>query len=178
MCYWLWVFDLFFPFIFYSLWRYIYSFIDSFIDLNICLPSCVMLHINYWGQPIHPLSFFSVTLTGNDLTQREWITPSDNSPLSPKFRDLRSHGGVRLCVYEMCVRTVSDQLLLMDILSDSCICVSISVVCQACMTVCVCLYVLFLSVCVYTCIHLGRHFWLSVYVAFKYVWACQGCARN
>lgn len=55
-----------------------------------------------------------------------------------------------MCVFEMCVRAVSDQLSVVDSLDDSYICVGDSEVCQACVTVrvrafkcvlCVCLRV-------------------------------------
>lgn len=70
-----------------------------------------------------------------------------------------------MCVFEMCVRAVSDQLSAVDSLSDSCICVSDSVVCQACATVhlyvCVCLNMFCLwcvGVCVYVLMGRWRHF--------------------
>lgn len=61
-----------------------------------------------------------------------------------------------MCVFEMSVRVVSDQLSVVDSLKDSCICVSDSVVCQACVTVRVRANMFFFKVCVYMYIHLGR----------------------
>lgn len=62
-------------------------------------------------------------------------TPSDNNLLRLRSKVSVVTGGVRVCVFEMCMKPVSDQLSAVDSLSDWCICVSNSVVCQASVTV-------------------------------------------
>ncbi len=66
-------------------------------------------------------------------------TPSDNDPLHLRSKVSRVTGE-SVCVFEMCVRAFSDQLSAVDSLSDSCVCVSDPVVCQACATARVCVW--------------------------------------
>lgn len=138
-------------------------------------PLCPSFEVNRYS----PLSPLSVTVAGNDFTGREWTHTIRQRPPSPKVKGQQSHGGVRVCVLEMCVRAVSDQLSLVDSLGDSCVCVwaILRYVRHVRLSLFVCVkYVLFLSVsehmlvCVYPLeqVEAEIRFWSSAHG----VWMC------